>query len=103
MTRWYFKGASGANRSNPGRFVGTDYLAGAGGGGAAAAGGAGEGAGAGAALPAVVGAEGAGVAAAAACGCAAGLIQQAWTRLSRVEATFGSIWAPNRVRQRNVA
>ncbi|MDA9521289.1 hypothetical protein XI06_13135 [Bradyrhizobium sp. CCBAU 11434] len=42
-------------------------------------------------------------AAAACCGWAAGLIQQAWTRLSRVSATLGSIWAPKRVRQRNAA
>ena len=79
-----------------------DYLAGAGAGDAAGAGEAAA-AGAGAALPAVEGAGAGGVAAAAVCGWAAGLIQQAWTRLSRVEATLGSICAPKRVRQRKVA
>src|SRR5580693_7387264 len=58
-------------------------------------------AGAGAALPAVV--EGAGLTLAAACGWALGLIQQAWTRSSRLFGTLSSIWAPNRVRQRKAA
>ena len=65
--------------------------------------GAGEADGAGVALPAVAVPAGAGLAAAAACGWAPGLIQQAWMRLERVSATFGSIWPPKRVRQRNEA
>ena len=71
--------------------------------GAALGAGAGEAAGAGVALPAVAVPAGAGLAAAAACGWAPGLIQQAWMRLLRVSATFGSIWPPKRVKQRNAA
>jgi hypothetical protein len=74
MKRWRFKGA----KLQTVQFW--DYfVAGAG---AAAAG-------AGAALPAV--AEGAGVTFAAACGWALGLIQQAWTRSSRLFGTLSSI------------
>ena len=72
-----------------------DYLAGAGVGDGAAGAGA-----AGAEAP-VVGAVG--WAAAAACGWAPGLIQQAWMRSLRLFGTLSSIWAPNRVRQRNAA
>src|SRR5262245_8303864 len=63
-----------------------------------AGGAAGAGAGEAAADPEVAGA-----AAAAACGCAAGLIQQAWTRTSRLRGTLSSIVPPNRVRQRKAA
>lgn len=46
---------------------------------------------------------GAGAAAAGCCGWAAGLIQQAWTRMSRLRGTLSSIWSPKRVRQRKAA
>ena len=85
MKRWRFKGAKLQTVPIQDYFV-------AGTGVAAAA--------AGAALPAVVGAEGV---AAAACGWAFGLIQQAWTRSSKLFCTLSSIWAPNRVRQRKAA
>jgi hypothetical protein len=74
MKQWRFKGAK--LQTVPFQ----DYLV-AGAGPAAA--------GAGAALPAV--AEGAGVTFAAACGWALGLIQQAWTRSSRLFGTLSSI------------
>src|ERR1700736_2990538 len=98
MTAWRFEGASNPNFKNRDRCSdATDYLLAAGGAAGAVAGGAAVGAGAG--VPAVAGAAGA----AAACGCAAGLTQQAWTRLLSVSATLGSIWLPKRVRQRNAA
>src|SRR5258708_7068932 len=75
---------------------GQDYFAGrglaAGAGGVAAAAGAGGGA-----------EPGGGGAGGGACGCAAGLIQQAWTRLLRLSGTLGSISEKNRVRQRKAA
>ena len=98
MTPWRFKGAAVqaafTNRARR-RFDGAvSYFA------AGAAAGGGAAARRGAALPAVVGAGAAGAAAAAAWGWAAGLIQQAWMRSSRLRGTLSSIWSPKRVRQR---
>src|SRR4051812_47707718 len=88
-SREYLLNQPDANSTLPGSYLGASA--------AGAAAGAGAGAGAAAGAPA------AGCAAAAACGCAFGLIQQAWTRPSRVSATLGSIDPPKRVRQRNAA
>src|SRR3984957_16217688 len=104
MKRWRFKGAKLQTVQFWDYFVAGAGAAAAGAGGGVAGGGGGAGAaaaGAGAALPAV--AEGAGVTFAAACGWALGLIQQAWTRSSRLFGTLSSIWAPKRVRQRKAA